>query len=67
MEKDTLAPSLNLIELQDKSMQELTQMAIELGVEAVGVINKQNLVFEILKTNAEKSGLMYGGGVLEVL
>ena len=67
MEKDTLAPSLNLIELQDKSMQELTKMAIELGVESVGAISKQNLVFEILKANAEKSGLMYGGGVLEVL
>ena len=67
MEKDTLAPSLNLIELQEKSMQELTLMANELGVEAVGAINKQNLVYEILKANAEKSGLMYGGGVLEIL
>ena len=67
MEKDTLAPSLNLVELQDKPMNELTQMAISLGVEAVGAISKQNLVYEILKANAEKSGLMYGGGVLEVL
>ena len=67
MEKDTLAPSLNLIELQEKPMHELTQMALDLGVEAVGAISKQNLVFEILKANAEKSGLMYGGGVLEIL
>ena len=67
MEKDTLAPTLNLIELQDKSMVELTQMANSLGIESVGAISKQNLVFEILKANAEKSGLMYGGGVLEVL
>ena len=67
MEKDTLAPTLNLIELQDKSMHELTQMANALGIESVGAISKQNLVFEILKANAEKSGLMYGGGVLEIL
>ncbi len=65
--KDELAPSLNLTELHAKSMPELSQMAIELGVEAVGAISKQNLVYEILKANAEKSGLMYGGGVLEVL
>ncbi len=65
--KDELAPSLNLIELHEKSMPELSQMAIELGIEAVGAISKQNLVYEILKANAEKSGLMYGGGVLEVL
>jgi transcription termination factor Rho len=42
-------------------------MALELGIESVGAINKQSLVFEILKANAEKSGLMHGGGVLEVL
>lgn len=67
MTKDTPAPSLNLIELQDKTMQELTQMANELGVESVGALGKQSLVFEILKANAAKSGLMYGGGVLEIL
>ncbi len=67
VQKDILAPSLNLIELHEKSMPELSQMAIGLGVEAVGAISKQSLVFEILKANAEKSGLMYGGGVLEVL
>ena len=48
-------------------MAELTTMANEMGVEAVGAISKQNLVYEILKANAEKNGLMYGGGVLEVL
>lgn len=67
MPKDTVAPSLDLIELHEKSMLDLTKMALELGVEAVGSITKQNLVFEILKANAEKSGLMYGGGVLEIL
>ncbi len=67
MTKDTPAPSINLIELQEKTMQELTQMANDLGVESVGALGKQSLVYEILKTNAAKSGLMYGGGVLEIL
>jgi transcription termination factor Rho len=67
MTKDAVAPSLNLIELQEFTMADLTKMALELGIEAVGAITKQNLVFEILKANAEKSGLMFGGGVLEIL
>ena len=67
LQRDSLAPTLNLIELQENSMAELTTMANEMGVEAVGAISKQNLVYEILKANAEKNGLMYGGGVLEVL
>ncbi len=67
MIKDVPAPSLNLLELNEKTIQELTQMANELGIEAVGALSKQKLVYEILKANAEKSGLMYGGGTLEVL
>ncbi len=67
MPKDTPAPSLNLIELNEKSIQDLTTMANEVGIEAVGALSKQQLVYEILKANAEKSGLMYGGGTLEIL
>ncbi|MDP7743058.1 MAG: Rho termination factor N-terminal domain-containing protein, partial [Lentisphaeria bacterium] len=59
LQRDSLAPTLNLIELQENSMVELTTMANEMGVEAVGAISKQNLVYEILKANAEKNGLMF--------
>ena len=65
--RDELAPSLNLVELQDMSMVDLMKMAEELEIEGVGAISKQVLVFDILKANAEKSGLLYGGGVLEIL
>ncbi len=65
--RDATAPSLDLTELQNKSMAELTSMAIELNVEGVGTLTKHDLLFEILKANTEKSGLMYGSGVLEVL
>lgn len=60
-------PSVSLSELQAKSMAELTQMAIELNIEGVGTLDKHNLIFAILKTNTEKSGFIYGGGVLETL
>ncbi|MBQ9501177.1 MAG: Rho termination factor N-terminal domain-containing protein, partial [Lentisphaeria bacterium] len=60
-------PSLNISELQEKSMQELTAMGEALGIEGIGALEKSTLIFEILRANAEKSGLMYGSGYLEVL
>ncbi|MFO7821714.1 MAG: transcription termination factor Rho [Lentisphaeria bacterium] len=58
---------MDLNELQKKKMSELTAMGNDLGVEGVGRLNKHDLIFAILRANTEKSGLMYGGGVLEVL
>ncbi len=65
--RDRTAPSLNIAELQEKSMQELAGMGAALGVEGIGALEKSTLIFEILKSNAEKSGLMYGSGYLEIL
>ena len=65
--RDKMAPTLDITELQDKSMTELAQMGEELHIEGLGILDKSKLIFEILKANAEKSGLMYGSGYLEVL
>lgn len=65
--RDKTAPSLNITELQEKGMEELAQMGRNLGVEGIGALEKSVLIFEILKANAEKNGLMYGSGYLEVL
>ena len=67
MIKDKTAPSLDIAKLQKMDMKELTTMGQDLGVEGVGALEKSDLIFEILKSNAEKSGLMYGSGYLEVL
>ena len=67
MIKDKTAPSMDIAELQAMEMKELTAMGQELGVEGIGALEKSDLIFEILKNNAEKSGLMYGSGHLEVL
>lgn len=67
MIKDKTAPSLDIAKLQEMEMTQLTTMGKELGVEGVGALEKSDLIFEILKRNAEKSGLMYGSGHLEVL
>lgn len=65
--KDKTAPSLNLAELQAMKMQDLAVMGNELNIEGIGALEKPELIFEILKANAEKNGLMYGSGYLEVL
>ena len=66
-QRDYIAPSINISELQTMAMPELSKMAEELGIEGVGALEKHELVFAILKANAEKSGQMYGCGYLEVL
>ncbi|MCP4100835.1 MAG: transcription termination factor Rho [Lentisphaerae bacterium] len=66
-QRDKTAPSLDINELQKMSMLDLSKMGEELGVEGLGALEKSRLIFEILKANAEKSGLMYGSGYLEVL
>ena len=67
IQRDRTAPSLNISELQEKSMTELATMGSELEIEGLGALEKSRLIFEILKANAEKNGLMYGSGYLEVL
>ena len=58
--------TLNISELQQKSITELSQMAREMGIEGVGVLTKSELVFEIVRANSEKC-ILVGGGFLEVM
>ena len=60
-------PGLNLKELKQKTAKELADVALDLGVEGVGNMSKQELIFSILGAQAEQSGNVYGEGVLEVL
>ena len=58
---------MNLQELQQKSMQELSEIGIEFEIEGVGALSKQDLVFAIMRSRASERGILYGGGVLEIL
>ncbi|MBI2492454.1 MAG: transcription termination factor Rho [Candidatus Rokubacteria bacterium] len=61
------ANGLNLSELKEKSIPELNQIARDLNVQNLGGLRKQELIFKILQSQAEKDGLIFGEGVLEVL
>jgi transcription termination factor Rho len=61
------AATLDLVELKDMSIQNLNQIAKDLGVAGAAGLRKQELIFKILQTQAEKSGLIFSEGVLECL
>jgi transcription termination factor Rho len=61
------AVTLDLVELKDMSIQNLNQIAKDLGVPGAAGLRKQELIFKILQTQAEKSGLIFSEGVLECL
>ncbi len=60
-------PGLNITELKDKSIQQLTQIAKDLTVAGATGMRKQELIFQILKAQTEQSGFIFSEGVLEVL
>ncbi len=61
------AKTFNIEDLKEMKMSELSQTARALNVEGVSVLKKHDLIFKILQAQAEKDGLMFGSGVLEVL
>jgi len=64
----TPAPEkLELSTLKDMSVGALTKVAKALDVPGAAGMRKQELIFEILKARAEKSGLIFSEGVLELL
>src|SRR5205807_4850291 len=58
---------LELATLKDMSVGALTKIAKQLDVPGATGMRKQELIFEILKARAEKSGLIFSEGVLETL
>jgi transcription termination factor Rho len=61
------SPTLDLVELKDMSIQKLNQVAKDMGIPGAAGLRKQELIFKILQTQAEKSGLIFSEGVLECL
>ncbi len=60
-------PTLDLVELKEMSIQNLNQIAKDMGVVGTAGLRKQELIFKILQSQAEKSGLIFSEGVLECL
>ncbi|HOT20704.1 MAG TPA: transcription termination factor Rho [Spirochaetota bacterium] len=48
-------------------MSALMEIARSMGIEGISGLKKQDLIFEILKAQTERSGLIFSSGVIEVL
>ena len=59
--------SLDLSALKEMNVTALTHIAKQLEVPGSGGLRKQELIFQILRARAEKSGLIFSEGVLETL
>jgi len=63
---------MDLVELKEKKINELTKLAQKFKVEGISGMRKQELIFAILQAKAkqakdEKNGMVTGRGVLEIL
>jgi transcription termination factor Rho len=66
-QRDRIAASMNIAKLQAMQMTELNAMAKEYGVENFGTMRKHEVIFHILSKNAERAGVLFSEGVIEVL
>ncbi len=58
---------MNIVELKEKKIGELTEMARDFKIEGAAGLRKQELMFALLQAQIEKDGLIYGQGTLEIL
>ena len=58
---------MNISELEDKTLSSLQEMARSVGVAGYSRLKKNDLIFRLLRAKAEAQGLIFGGGVLEIV
>jgi len=58
---------MNLVELKEMKISELTTMAKDFSIEGATGMPKQELIFSLLQAHSDQNGLIYGEGVLEIL
>ncbi len=63
----TSVEGLNLQELKKMTVSQLAKLARDMGISGISGLRKQELIFKILEGQAQKNGLLFGEGVLEIL
>ncbi len=59
--------NIHIEALKEMKMGELSKLARDMNVQGASGLKKQDLMFKILQAQAEKEGLMFGEGTLEIL
>jgi transcription termination factor Rho len=60
-------PAVDLASLKELSIQQLSLLGRDLGVEGAAGMRKHDLIFKILQQQTETSGFLFAEGVLEIL
>jgi transcription termination factor Rho len=63
----TITMSISLAELKEKNITDLARIAKDLAIPGASGMRKQELIFQILRAQTEKNGLIFSEGVLECL
>ncbi|WP_027965188.1 transcription termination factor Rho [Halalkalibacillus halophilus] len=62
-----MSKSITISELETKTLKDLYALARDFGVSYYAKLNKKELIFAILKAQAEKEGHLFVDGVLEII
>jgi len=58
---------MNIAELETKTLDELQDLAKDMGLSGYSRLKKYDLIFRLLRAQAEQQGYIFGGGVLEIV
>jgi transcription termination factor Rho len=58
---------VNIVELETKTLSDLQEQARDLDISGYSRLKKSDLIFRLLRANAERQGYIFGGGVLEIM
>ena len=58
---------MNIVELEQKTLDELREIARQMDVSGYSRLKKTDLIFRLLKAHAEEQGYIFGGGVLDII
>lgn len=59
--------TLNYAELELKTLTDLRELAKEQSISGYSRLKKTDLIFRLLRAKAEREGLIFGGGVLQII
>src|SRR4030042_3107002 len=59
--------NLNITEMEEKTREELIELAKQLGIEDCKNLKKAEIIERLMQAQAEQQGLMYLSGILDIM
>ncbi len=66
-EEGEILRHLDMAKLEEMRLQELRELARRLSISGYSRLKKEDLILRLLKEKAEREGLSFGGGILEII